>query len=91
MLSYPKDSRTSLKRFSVNKDGSSEASIRMTTIIDRNTFVFKVKNLKLNHEPNNGGYSVVKFIVYLSQPRIIWEGVTSAEELDRSDSPRPYL
>lgn len=75
----------------MNTDGSSEASIRMTTIIDRNTFVFKVKNLKLNRGPNNGGYSVVKFVVNLSQPRIIWEGVTSTEELDRSDSPRPYL
>lgn len=90
-MSYPKDSRTSLKRFSVNKVGSSEASIRMTTIIDGNTFVFKVKNLKVNRGPNNGRYSVVKFIVNLSQPRIIWEGVTSAEELDRSDSPRPHL
>ena len=67
----------------MNKDGSSEASIRLTTIIDQNTFVFKVKNLKLNYGPNNGGYSVVKFIVNLSQPRIIWEGVTSAEELDQ--------
>lgn len=75
----------------MNKDGSSEASIRMTTIIDRNTLVFKVENLELNHGPNNGGYSVVNFTVSLSQPRIIWEGVNLTEELDRSDSSRPCL
>lgn len=37
------------------------------------------------------GYSVVNFTVNLSQPRIIWEGVTLTEELDRSESPRPCL